>query len=52
MDYLNRTLFDQFGFYATGDIGMILPNGSLQIIDRKKNLITLAQGVDISPDKL
>lgn len=30
------------GFVITGDIGMILPNGALKIIDRKKNFFKLA----------
>lgn len=36
-------LFDAQGYLHTGDIGHILPNGTLKIIDRKKHIFKLAQ---------
>ena len=39
-------------YFATGDIGEFLPNGSLKIIDRKKDLIKLSGGEYISLNKV
>lgn len=49
---LTKESFTDDGWFKTGDIGEIAPDGSLSLIDRKKNLVKLSNGEYIALEKL
>ena len=49
---LTKAVLDEDGWYHTGDIGTWLKNGSLKIIDRRKNIFVLSNGEQIFPEKV
>jgi len=47
-----KEVYIEGGWFATGDVGELLPNGTMKVIDRKKNLVKLAAGEYIALERL
>lgn len=47
-----KEVFQDDGFFQTGDIGQFMSDGSLRIVDRKKNLVKLKGGEYIALEKM
>ena len=44
--------FDGEGYFRTGDLGERLPDGRVRVIGRRKNVVKLAQGEFVAPERI
>ncbi|CAJ1966739.1 unnamed protein product [Cylindrotheca closterium] len=47
-----KEVYSDDGWFATGDIGQFLSDGSIRIVDRKKNLVKLKSGEYVALEKM
>jgi len=47
-----KAAIDEDGFYHSGDVGALLPDGTFKIIDRKNNIFKLSNGEYVSPETI
>ncbi|KAJ5068545.1 long-chain-fatty-acid--coa ligase 5 [Anaeramoeba ignava] len=47
-----KSSFTSDGWFMTGDIAEVLPNGAFKIIDRRKSIFKISQGEYVSPETL
>ena len=52
MEDKTREVYSDDGWFATGDIGQFLSDGSIRIVDRKKNLVKLKSGEYVALEKM